>query len=216
MKKVEAGLAIELDDAVLLSRASIPLLGRIVQSHPASVGWTSESVPELKPDAQASGDSSASLARRALMTDSAVRPTEPATGLPRQIAQPLSDWEPFCKALIETRRELEATRETVLWFPQVTEPPDTHGVCDGDFTGVDVLRAIALARLVLPANVQIVAPLSTLGPKLAQVALEFGAEHLGFAASDDGQSPDRPLMADRGLLDELRGSCSPTPLKEDL
>ena len=66
---------------------------------------------------------------------------------------------------------------------------------DGAFTGVDILRAIALARLLLPANVKIMAPLATLGPKLAQVALEFGASHLGCVAAD-GEMPGDPLTAD--------------------
>ena len=89
-----------------------------------------------------------------------------------------------------------------------------RGVCDGEFTGVDVLRAIALARLVLPANVRIAAPLSTLGPKLAQVAREFGASHVGFI-DGEGRMSDCPQAADREVLDELQGSCSPTPLKEE-
>ena len=76
-----------------------------------------------------------------------------------------------------------------------------HG-CDGNFTGVEVLRAIALARLVLPAEIEVRAPLATLGPKLAQVALEFGASHLGYVAPD-GQTPNDPLMADPSVLDEL-------------
>ncbi len=89
---------------------------------------------------------------------------------------------------------------------------------DDDFTGVDVLRAIALARLVLPANVRIAAPLALLGSKLAQVALEFGASHLGYVvgnqSGDGGQSAGSPLLADQSVLDELCGSCSPTLLKE--
>lgn len=186
-EKVAAGCAIEFEDAMLLSRASLPLLGRIVRSAPASVVWTSESVVQLAPDGEANGDSSASLALRASM----------------QIAQPLTDWETFCRALLETRRELAAVSDAVVWFPQVRQQPDTHGVHDGQYTGVDVLRAIALARLVLPARVRIVAPVSTLGPKLAQVALEFGASHVGFAAGS-------------AELEELRAGCSPTPLKEGL
>ena len=76
--------------------------------------------------------------------------------------------------------------------------------CDGDFTGVEVLRAIALARLVLPAEIEVRAPLATLGPKLAQVALDFGASHLGYVALD-GQTPNDPLVADPSVLDELSG-----------
>ncbi len=78
-------------------------------------------------------------------------------------------------------------------------------------TGVEVLRAIALARLVLPAEIEVRAPLATLGPKLAQVALDFGASHLGYVAPD-GQTPNDPLVADPSVLDELLGSISRTEI----
>ena len=185
-EKAAAGAVLELDDAVLLSRASLPLLGRIVQSHPS--------------------------------TNDAALPIQRVTGIadiPYQIAQPLADWETFCRELLAVRRELGATSEPAAWYPKVSRPPDEDGSSDGNFTGVEVLRAIALARLLLPANVQIVAPLATLGPKLAQVALEFGASHLGYVAAD-GPIPDGPLVADPRVLDELLGSCLPTALKEDL
>ena len=71
---------------------------------------------------------------------------------------------------------------------------------------------IALARLVLPETVEIRAPLATLGPKVAQVALEFGASHLGYVAPD-GQSPADPLIADPSVLDELLDSISRTEIK---
>ena len=67
---------------------------------------------------------------------------------------------------------------------------------------MEVLRAIALARLVLPAEIEVQAPLATLGPKLAQVALDFGASHLGYAAPD-GQSSGDPLIADSELAGRI-------------
>jgi 2-iminoacetate synthase ThiH len=76
---------------------------------------------------------------------------------------------------------------------------------------VDVLRAIALARLVLPAEIEVWAPLATLGPKLAHVALDFGASHLGYVALD-GQTPNDPLLAAPSLLDELLQSISRTEI----
>jgi hypothetical protein len=223
-RKVAVGLDLEHGELVLLSRASLPLLGRIVWSAPTYIGWTSESVSKSKPESQARQMASDTRAHRASMTDPEVHPTAAATelpierlvaaDLPRPIAQPLSDWETFCRTLLATRRELDSTSETVVWLPKVTEPPDMQSVADNDFTGVDMLRAIALARLALPPHVPVVAPLATFGPKLAQVALEFGASHLGYLA-DSGRAQDNPLVADRRMLDELRGSCSPTPLRED-
>jgi hypothetical protein len=210
-ERIAAGSPLELDDAILLSRAAIPLLGRIVQLWPSgrarSTGFSrnecSKGLPEaVLPDG---GTTSADLP---------VERVASASELPRQIAQPLSDWETFCRRLLETRCQLRGTSDTVVWYPQVSEPPDAHRMADEDFTGVDVLRAIALARLVLPANVQIVAPLAALGPKLAQVALEFGASHLGYAASD-GEMPDNPLPVDQSVLKELQASCRPTKLKDD-
>jgi len=134
--------------------------------------------------------------------------------LPRQIAQPFTDWETFCRTLVEIRCGLDATNETVAWHPKLAGPPDEIGSSEVSFTGVEVLRAAALARLLLPANVQIVAPLAVLGPKLAQVALEFGATHLGYMAAD-GQVLDHPLAASQAMLDELRGACSTTAIKEE-
>ncbi len=205
-EKIAAGSALEMEELDLLSRASLPLLGRIVQLMPDSLGWTYRSDGERKTDAEVHP-----------ATDGAELPIEhvnSAAELPRQIAQSLSEWDEFCRTLVDTRYQLHATSDAIAWYPQVTEPPDAHGMADKDFTGVDVLRAIALARLVLPANVQIVAPLAALGPKLAQVALEFGASHLGFVGSN-GQLSDGPLAADQSVLNELRGSCMQTTLKEE-
>ncbi len=130
---------------------------------------------------------------------------------PQHIGQPLADWESFCRTLIATRGELSPRETKTFWYPIVGRPFDGELGCDVGFTGVDFLRAIALARLVLPARVEIMAPLATLGPKLAQVALDFGASHLGYVALD-GQTPNNPLLADPSLLDELLGSCLSTTL----
>ena len=104
--------------------------------------------------------------------------------------------------------------EPVAWYPKVNRTPDENASSDDDYTGVEVLRAIALARLLLPGNVQIVAPLAALGPKLAQVALDFGATHLGYVASD-GQPLENPLAVNVDELKELQLSCPPTAMKED-
>jgi 2-iminoacetate synthase ThiH len=91
--------------------------------------------------------------------------------------------------------------------------PDENASND-DYTGVEVLRAIALARLLLPENVQIVAPLTTIGPKLAQVALDFGATHLGYVGSN-GEPLEGPLAVNVDELKELQQSNAPTALKEE-
>jgi hypothetical protein len=128
---------------------------------------------------------------------------------PRRIGQPLADWDSFCRTLFATRGELSPTGAAIFWYPIVSRPLDRDQGSDGDFTGTEVLRAIALARLILPAVVEVQAPLATLGPKVAQVALEFGATHLGYVALD-GQTPNDPLVAGASMLDELVESISRT------
>ena len=93
---------------------------------------------------------------------------------PQPIGQPLADWESFCRTLIATRGELSKVPARA-WHPILAKPLDQDRAGDGDFTGVDVLRAIALARLLLPAEIEVWAPVAALGPKLAPLALEFGA-----------------------------------------
>jgi hypothetical protein len=189
-EKIAAGTTLDFEDAARLSRSSLPLLGRIVQMRPLPVEWTS---------------------------DGAEMPVERVANLadlPRQIAQPLAEWETYCRQLIAMREELGTSSEPVAWYPKVNRTPDENASLDDDYTGVEVLRAIALARLLLPESVQIVAPLATLGPKLAQVALDFGATHLGYV-SRDGQPLENPLAVNVDELKELQRSCSLTVMKED-
>jgi hypothetical protein len=202
--KLAAGGSLELDEAVRLSRTTLPLLGRIVQSLPCVDRPTNDHIgPNIIPPDGHANDIVLRIERVASTTE-----------LPRQVGQPLTDWEPFCRELVALRDELAKSSASVAWYPKVGRPPDENGCANSDYTGAEVLRAIALARLVLPANVQIVAPLAALGPKLAQVALEFGATHLGYAA-ENGQVLEGPLVVDASVLNELRRSCSPTSLKDD-
>ncbi len=213
-EKLSAGRLLNLDDALLLARAGLPLLARVVQMCGAcSTGFSrlecrqSESGCEALDTIPPGGGTSS--------TALPIQRVDSAADLPRHSAQPLTDWETLCRELLALRDDLAATGETVAWYPQVAWPPDENGPSADNFTGVEVLRAIVLARLLLPASVQIIAPLATLGPKLAQVALEFGATHIGYLAAD-GQLPAGPLLADPDVLEELQGSCMPTVLKEDL
>jgi hypothetical protein len=205
--KVAAGLELELDDAVALSRASLPLLGRISQVRARSTGFSRNSDEQPPTTAAQRGPGGTASANLPIQNVASL------ADLPRPIAQPLTDWEAFCRRLLEFRCQAYAACEPVAWHPEVSRLPDEEGSLHDRFTGVDLLRAIALARLLLPANVQIVAPLATLGPKLAQVALEFGATHLGYLATD-GNEFESPMLVSRSVLDELRGSCSRTMLRE--
>lgn len=195
-EKIAAGHDLELEEALALSRVSLPLLGKLVQLRSIT------------------GDAGDTPAAGALPIDRAATPPALRPG----IGQGLTDWEAFCPTLIAIRGELSPSRNASLdaaanfWYPIVEQPMDGDAGCNGNITGADVLRAIALARLVLPAAIEVRAPLATLGPKVAQVALEFGASHLGCVAPQ-GQTPNDPLIADPGLLDELMESCVPTNLK---
>jgi hypothetical protein len=190
-KKVADGRDLELDEAVALSRASLPLLGKIVELRPSN----SDS---CGPDA----------ARELPVARTAVGPI-----VARRTGQALTDWNAFCEILISMRNEVRPNEHGGFWYPILNNPLDRDNPGDGDFTGVDVLRAIALARLILPAEIEVRAPLASLGPKLAQVALDFGASHLGYVAPE-GQTPGDALVADSKVFDELLESCSPTALKD--
>jgi len=191
-EKVAAGRDLELEDVLTLSRASLPLLGKMV---------------ELR---SLANDTGGAAVRKALPIDRvAALPQSP-----RHVGQAPTDWESFCRTLIALRGEFSSSAAATVWYPSLGTPLDRDDARDGDFTAVEVLRAIALARLVLPTEIQVQAPLATLGAKLAQVALDFGASHLGYMAFD-GQTSNDPLVADPSVLDELTESCLPTTLKEE-
>ena len=176
-EKVAAGHDLDLDEALALSRASLPLLGRIIK---------------LRPPASDAGDAAAGalpIDRVAALPESPTRIGQPwPTGSRSAGHSSLVGWT--------LARRLTASCKTP--FLVSDRGAHLHGDrgCDATSTGVEVLRAIALARLVLPAAIQVQAPLATLGPKLAQVALEFGASHLGYVAPE-GQTPSDPLIAIR-------------------
>ncbi len=187
--KVAGGGELELPEALALSRASLPLLGKIVELRPVASDGIDISVHEALP-----------IERVASLPES-----------PRNVGQVLTDWESFCRALIALRSDFSPRSAARSWYPILAKPLDRDDGCEGGFSGAEVLRAIALARLILPAGVEIMAPLATLGPKLAQVALNFGASHLGYVALD-GQPSSNSLLADPSVLDELMESISETEL----
>jgi aminodeoxyfutalosine synthase len=58
-------------------------------------------------------------------------------------------------------------------------------------TGYEDVRAVALARLALPSVQHIQVDWTQYGPKLAQVALTFGANHLDRVSTVDDESLGR-------------------------
>lgn len=93
-------------------------------------------------------------------------------------------------ALVTGIRRLQETLGGVRRFAPLARRPAT----DVPTTGYDDLRTIALARLALghltttPAAVSIEVDWAVYGPKLAQVALVFGADHLDAVAATSDPS----------------------------
>jgi hypothetical protein len=187
VEDLRAGRELQLPHVLCLARAGMPALAKIVEMCrvPASAA---DGLPVQRVDR--------------------VPPAARRTG------QPLDDCESFCRRLLEIREEARGVAGPIEWYPVIPGSPDDSASADDGTSGVEVLRAISLARLVLPAHVTIRAPLALLGARLALAALSFGASDLGWAAPD-GQSPADPLVADPGLLAELDGCLIVTLLCEN-
>jgi hypothetical protein len=91
-------------------------------------------------------------------------------------------------------------------------------------TGLEDLRVLACARILLPGVPRVAAEAALLGPKLAAVALSFGADTLAGAAcvptgrlvAEDAEQP-RPFNADRArrlLAEAGRVPVAPPPFPE--
>ena len=134
-------------------------------------------------------------------------------GLGVVFGQPLSRDGDFPRELLAVRDGLAGTGRWSAWYPRPGEPLDRSSLEGDEVSGWEVLRAIAVARLVLPGEVEIRAPLATLGAKVAQVALDFGATHLGPVAADPSTAAEWELP---GLerFDELIEGCVATAVGE--
>jgi hypothetical protein len=91
----------------------------------------------------------------------------------------------FLDQLFFIRQTLVPTGLVEVWFPWSSCKLDNGAADEGkEPLGEQFVRAIMLGRLILPRVKYIRAPLSLLGLKVAQLALAFGANDLGFAAVD--------------------------------
>lgn len=189
-EELVAGRALGRADAVALGRASLPLLGKLVEV-------CGHRVPDL-----------ATLSAAGLICcDSTSGQIVPLEGQP-----PALTWERFVDGLLMRREAQASTPGPVPWYPDVEGVLDGSPMANRMLSAWDVLRAIALARLLLPAAVEIVAPLTTLGAKVAQVALHYGANRLGYLATDSSSSSGAAEMAQ---LAELLRACVATPAQEN-
>jgi len=100
------------------------------------------------------------------------------------VGQPVAAGEPWVATLLAVRDAIHATGRFAAWYPVLTVALDQSSLPDGEASGLEVLRAIALARLLLPNDVAIGAPVTTLGAKVALTALDCGASYFGPLAAD--------------------------------
>lgn len=89
----------------------------------------------------------------------------------------------FLSDLLIVRSRLTRSGLVAVWFPWAGSSNTGHS---NSLAGIstDIIRSIALARLLLREVEYIRAPLSRFGRQLAEIALWFGANDLGFAAVD--------------------------------
>jgi len=85
----------------------------------------------------------------------------------------------------------ETDGERLARLAEIAATPPSFGIMpapDSEPFGLDTLRCFALCRLALPRVPHLLADVTTLGPRLAQMAFGFGADEL-FA----------PIVAERAL-----------------
>ncbi|HEY4760420.1 MAG TPA: hypothetical protein VIH42_07565 [Thermoguttaceae bacterium] len=131
-------------------------------------------------------------------------------GLMIAVSQVVTDSTTFLSAIFCAREMLAHTGRFTAWYPELSGPLDGSSLADGEASGLEVMRAIALARLVLPVEVTIRAPLVSMGEKMARVALDFGAADLGFMGAD-AESAALLKIPDPNDLADLFENCE-TPL----
>ena len=82
-------------------------------------------------------------------------------------------------------------------------------------TGYDDVRAVAMARLALPSVRNIQVDWAQYGPKLAQVALTFGANDLDRVSPIDDETLGRRRMAVEDVKRNI-AAAGFTPVERDL
>jgi len=121
------------------------------------------------------------------------------------------------KPLNESRTSyLLKVRDIVTQFPwlRAVAPLPREQSTAVPTTGYDDVRAVALARLALPSVKNIQVDWTQYGPKLAQVALTFGADDIDNVPPSD----DAPEGRRRAPLEELRRNIEAagfTPVERD-
>lgn len=112
----------------------------------------------------------------------------------------------LCRRLIEARERLVPSGRFLAWQPELTMGLDAARLSAADATGLEALRAVALARLALPAQVAVRAPWGTFGAKSAHAALFFGASHWGLMAAGPLAAATLHLPSPDDLAELLEGN----------
>lgn len=154
---------------------------------PLEAWTTGESAASLPTDVVA-GDDLASLARAA------------GAGCRVVVVEPLRDGDLGRRVdrLLAACDLLAPAAGWAGWMPRPAVPLDVSGADDASPAGIDALRAVALASLALPLEVDIVVPADMFGVKTAVVALRFGANCLlgSDACVDEVLKLDQPTPVD--------------------
>lgn len=109
--------------------------------------------------------------------------------------------EYFINEIFELQKNCSA--ELKSWEPQFNYKLDQLPLEKNAALGLEVLTRICLARLILPQLETIKAPVAILGTELANVAIHFGANHLGQAAVDDNSAKNLNLPLYQIILKEI-------------
>ena len=124
----------------------------------------------------------------------------------RPLTSPLE--ERLCLELLVLKRRVGALGRLRVWFPWFRSAVSRFSNIGDQALGIPILRAIALARILLPQEVRIRAPISALGKHLGELSMLCGADDFGYAAVDREtatalgislMSEVQPLLG-RGLL----------------
>lgn len=94
--------------------------------------------------------------------------------------------------LFAIRPALGTSANFAIWTPSFRSILDDLEPVASSPLGAEILRALIIARLVLPPHVCVQAPVSLLRPKFAQLTLNFGVSDLGYVSAIGSSENDLP------------------------
>jgi len=161
---------------------------------------TSPAKPPLSPDQPSVG------ARRGVGGEGVAQRNHDVIVGRQRDASPTNQHADVCRRLIDARERLVDTGRFLAWQPELVVGLDAATLSPDDPTGLEAMRAIALARLALPAQVAVRAPWAMFGTKTAHAALFFGASHWGLMAAGPLAAAALHLPGPDDLAELLEGN----------